>query len=105
MKLKKLVTKYWVTKCIFFLDLFQGVGETVEIVYTFLYTLFYIVKYGETPFGERGTCENLGEYLVHARLDFNSKLQRCTHSAQVDQLVRSVTCRSTCGDLAGTDKT
>ena len=81
MKLKKLVTKYWVTKCMFFMDLFQGVGETVEIVFTFLYTLFFIVKYGETPFGERGTCENPGEYLVHARLDFNSKLQRCTHSA------------------------
>ena len=49
----------------FLLDLFQGVGEAVEIVYTFLYTLLYIVKYGETPFGGSGAYENPGEYLVH----------------------------------------
>ena len=29
-------------------DLFQGVWEAVEIVYNLLYTLLYIVKYGET---------------------------------------------------------
>ena len=53
----------------FLLDLFHRVGEAVEIVYT----LLYIVKYGETPFGgRRGACENPGEYLVHARLDFNT---------------------------------
>ena len=45
----------------FLLDLFYRVGEAVEIVYT----LLHIKKYGETPFGGRGTCENPGEYLVH----------------------------------------
>ena len=50
----------------FLLDLFQRVEETVEIVYNFFYTLFYIVKYGDTPFGWRKDCENPGEYLGHA---------------------------------------
>ena len=62
----------------FLLDLFHRVGEAVEIVYT----LLYIVKYGETSFGgRRGACENPGEYLVHAGLDFNTKLQKYTPSA------------------------
>ena len=46
----------------FLLDLFHRVREAVEIVYT----LLHIEKYGETLFGGRGTCENSGEYLVHA---------------------------------------
>ena len=33
------------------------------------------------------------------------KLQKYTPSALVDQLVRSATSRSTCGDLAGTEET
>ena len=37
----------------------------------------------------RRVCEYPRKYLVHAWLDFNTKLQKNTPSAQVDQLVRS----------------
>ena len=34
----------------FLLDLFHRMGEAVEIVYT----LLYLLKFGETPFGKGG---------------------------------------------------
>ena len=40
--------------------------------------------------GSFGNCSiHLGEYLVHAWLDFVTKLQKCTPSATVNQLVSS----------------